>query len=105
MYLVVRALDSPSIEVWLLVGGAFGFSYLVRAEGAAGFAIAVLFALTATQGDLTIRCKRVAAAVLVFGALALPEVIFIYKATGEVNLEGKSTIFSYTARRILAAEN
>lgn len=104
VYLVVRALDNPSIKLWLLVGGAFGLSYLVRAEATAAFAIAVLFALTATEGNRTIKCKRAFAAMLVFGALALPEVIFIYKSTGEVHLEGKSTIFSYTARRILAAE-
>jgi 4-amino-4-deoxy-L-arabinose transferase-like glycosyltransferase len=104
VYLVVRALDNPSIKLWLLVGGAFGLSYLVRAEATAAFAIAVLFALTATGGDRTLKCKRAVAAVVVFVALALPVVIFIYKATGEVHLEGKSKIFSYTARRILAAE-
>src|SRR5882724_7678849 len=104
VYLALRALDNPSIKRWALVGGAFGLSYLVRAEATAGFAIAVLFALSATEGNLTVRRKRAAAAVLVFAALAVPEVIFIYKSTGEVHLEGKSTIFSYTAKRILAAE-
>lgn len=104
VYLVVRALNQSSTRLWLLAGGAFGLSYLVRAEATAAFAIAVLFALTAIEGDRTIKCKRAAAAIVVFVALALPVVIFIYKSTGEVHLEGKSKIFSYTARRILAAE-
>jgi 4-amino-4-deoxy-L-arabinose transferase-like glycosyltransferase len=104
VYLVVRALDNPSFTLWLLVGGAFGLSYLLRAEAAAVFAITVLYALIATEGDRTVRFKRAIAAVAVFLALALPEVIFIYRSTGKVRLEGKSTIFSYTGRRILAAE-
>jgi 4-amino-4-deoxy-L-arabinose transferase-like glycosyltransferase len=104
VYLGVRALNRSSTRLWLLVGGTFGLSYLVRAEATAAFAIAVLFALTATEGPRTIKCKQLGAAVAVFVALALPVVLFIYKSTGEVHLEGKSTIFSYTARRILAAE-
>src|SRR5713226_7789513 len=104
VYLVVRALNNSSTKLWLLVGGAFGLSYLLRAEASAVFAIAVLFALTATEGNRTVRCKRAMGAVAVFLVLALPEVILIYKSTGKVRLEGKSTIFSYTGRRILAAE-
>src|SRR6266849_1735885 len=104
IYLVIRALDISSTRLWVLVGGAFGLSYLLRAEASAVFAITVLFALTATEGNRTGRCKRSIAADAVFLALALPEVVLIYKATGKVRLEGKSTIFSYTGRRILAAE-
>jgi len=104
VYLVVRALNDSSTRLWLLVGGAFGLSYLLRAEASAVFAIAVLFALVATEGNRTVRFKRAMAAVAVFVVLALPEVILIYRSTGKVRLEGKSTIFSYTGRRILAAE-
>ncbi len=104
VYVVVRALDQSSTRLWLLVGGAFGLSYLLRAEASAVFAIAVLFALTATEGDRTVKWKRAVSAIVAFLALALPEVIFIYRATGKVRLEGKSAIFVYTGRRILAAE-
>src|SRR6266849_10588476 len=104
VYLVVRALDHSSTRLWMLVGGAFGLSYLLRAEASAVFAIAVLFALTATEGDRTVRFKRAVAAVAVFLVLTLPEVILIYRSTGRVLLEGKSTIFSYTGRRLLFAE-
>jgi 4-amino-4-deoxy-L-arabinose transferase-like glycosyltransferase len=105
VYLVVRTLNDSSTKRWLLVGGAFGLCYLHRAEATAAFAIAVLFALTATKGDLAAKFKRAACAIVVFLALALPEVIFIYKSTGKVLLEAKSTIlFSYTGRRFLAAE-
>ena len=104
VYLVIVALDHPSIRLWLLVGGAFGLAWLIRAEASAAFAIAVLFALTGTEGSRTVRCRRAAAAIVVFLALALPEVIFIYRSTGKVNLESKSAIFFYTGKRILAAE-
>src|SRR5713101_291215 len=104
VYFVVRALNDSSIGSWLLVGGAFGLTYLVRAEATAAFVIALLFALAATEGNLAVRCKRAVAALLVFVALALPVVIFIYKSTGKVRLEVKSTIFFYTGKRILAAD-
>jgi 4-amino-4-deoxy-L-arabinose transferase-like glycosyltransferase len=104
VYLVVRALSKSSSAQWLLVGGAFGLSYLLRAEATAVFVIAVLFELVATEGDFAVRCKRAMAAVAVFLVFALPEVMLIYHWTGKVRLEGKSTIFSYTGRRILAAK-
>src|SRR6266849_4251771 len=90
VYLVIVALDQPSIRSWLLVGCAFGLAWLIRAEASAAFAIAVLFAFTATSGSHAVRCRRAAAAIVVFLALALPEVIFIYRSTGKVNLESKS---------------
>jgi len=104
VYVVVRALNQPSIRLWCLVGGLFGLSYLVRVEGSAVFAIAVVFALIATKGDRMVKCTRAAVAIVVFLAFALPEVIFIYRATGNVRLDGKSKVFFYTGRRITAAE-
>lgn len=104
VYLVVRALDHSSIKRWLLVGGAFGLTWLVRAEAIAAFAVAVLFALVATEGNRTVRCKRALAAIMLFLALALPQIIFIHRSTGKIGLEEKSTIFFYTGQRILAAE-
>lgn len=104
VYLVVRAFDHPSTKLWLLVGGGFGLSWLIRAEATAVFAAAMLFVLLATEGSYAVRFKRVMAASAVFLALASPEVVLIYRATGKVRLEGKSTIFFYTGSRILAAE-
>ena len=66
VYIVVRALNQSSTRLWLLVGGAFGLSYLLRVEASAAFAIAVLFALTATEGDRTVKCKRAVSAIVVF---------------------------------------
>ena len=101
VYLVVRALDDSSTRLWLLVGGAFGLCYLLRAEAFAAFAISVLFALFAPAGTRTIKFKRAAYAIVVFLALALPEVIFLHRSTGKLLLEAKSTIvFSYAGRRI-----
>jgi hypothetical protein len=40
----------------------------------------------------------------VFLLLALPEIIFIYRSTGKVRLEGKSTQFLALGKRILTAE-
>jgi 4-amino-4-deoxy-L-arabinose transferase-like glycosyltransferase len=104
VYVVVRALSRPSIRLWCLVGGAFGLAYLVRPEAVAPLLIAAVFALTATQGTLAMRCKRAVAAIAVFAALALPWVIFIYRSTGKVRLDGKSAIVFALGGRILAAQ-
>jgi hypothetical protein len=104
VYLVVVALEQPSIRSWLLVGCAFGLAWLIRAEASAAFAIAVLFAFTATSGSHAVRGKRAVAAIVAFLVLALPQAIFIYKSTGKVKLESKSIIFFYTGKRILVAE-
>jgi hypothetical protein len=90
--------------MWCAVGGAFGLAFLIRQEAVAPLLIAVLFAFTATDGQLAIRSKRAIAALLVFAALALPEVIFIYRSTGKVRLEGKSAIFFALSTRILARQ-
>ena len=104
VYLTIVALHQTSVGPWLLVGAAFGLAWLLRAEASAAFAIAVLFALTFTNANRLVICKRAATAILVFLALVVPEVIFIYRSTGKLLLEGKSTIFFYTGKRILAAE-
>ena len=104
VYVVVRALDRPSLRLWSLAGGAFGLTYLLRQEALAALLIAVLFALAATGGGAIIRCKRAALAIGVFLALALPQVIFIYRSTGKVRLDGKSAQFFALGKRILAAE-
>src|SRR5207249_1053112 len=77
---------------------------LHQAEPSAACLTALLFALTATEGERTLKCKQAAAVEVVFLALERSQVIFVYKCTGKVRLEGKSTIFFYTGKRILAAE-
>jgi hypothetical protein len=106
IYLVVRALDdSASTKMWLLIGAAFGLTYLWRAEAFAAFAISIVFALFASAGTVAIRLKRAVCAIIVFLALASPEVIFLRHETGKFALETKSKIlFSYAGRRIMAAE-
>jgi hypothetical protein len=104
VYVVLRALESPSIKWWLLVGGAFGLAYLLRAEAVAAFLIALFFALAATGGAMSARCKRAAVAIVVFLALALPEVIFVYKSTGKVALSGKAPQFFAFDTRIMTAD-
>src|SRR5690242_6896308 len=93
VYVVIRAMNNPSLAWWSLVGAAFGCAYLLRAEAFAAFLVAMLFALTATGGGLGKRCKRAAIAIVIFLALALPEVIFIYRSTGKVALQGKGAQF------------
>jgi len=104
VYFTVRALQDSSIKIWFLVGAAFGLTWLLRAEASMGFAIAVLFALLIVPGDRMDRFKRTLAAVAAFLLLVSPEAAFIFRSTGKLKLEGKSTIFSYDAVRILAAE-
>jgi 4-amino-4-deoxy-L-arabinose transferase-like glycosyltransferase len=104
VYVTVRALQQSSIANWLLVGVTFGLTWLLRAEASMGFAIAVLFAFLIAPGDRMDRFKRSLAAIAAFLLLISPEAAFIYRSTGKLKLEGKSTIFSYDAVRILAAE-
>jgi 4-amino-4-deoxy-L-arabinose transferase-like glycosyltransferase len=103
VFVVVVALEAYSTKLWLLVGGAFGLCYLLRAEALAPFAISLLFAILATNAGLGVRLGRAAAALVIFLAVALPEVSFIYQSTGKVELEAKSTVLSYMGKRILAA--
>jgi 4-amino-4-deoxy-L-arabinose transferase-like glycosyltransferase len=93
VYVAIRALNIPSAKLWGLAGAAFGLTYLLRAEATGIFAIAVLFALAATEGAIIARCKRAAIAILAFLLLASPQVIFLYKSTGKLRLEVKSSIF------------
>jgi 4-amino-4-deoxy-L-arabinose transferase-like glycosyltransferase len=104
VYMAVRALQQPSTRAWLLAGAAFGLAWLLRAEASMGFAIAVVFSLLFAAGGLRDRFKRSLAAIAAFLVLVLPQAIFVYRATGKLKLEGKSTIFFYDAQRILAAE-
>jgi len=104
VYVVLRALNRSSTRMWSLVGGTFGLAYLVRPEAVAALLISVLFALTATQEKLAIRCKHAVAAIALFLALALPQITFIYKSTGKVRLDGKSAIVFAIGARILSAQ-
>lgn len=104
VYVTIRALESSSARPWMLVGVSFSLAYLLRAEAFAALAIAILFALTTTAGGLRVKCTRATYAAGLFLVIALPQVVFLYKATGKLALEGKSTIlFGYTGGRILAA--
>jgi 4-amino-4-deoxy-L-arabinose transferase-like glycosyltransferase len=93
VYIVLRALDCPSISMYCLVGGSFGLAYLTRQEAVAPLLIAVLFAMCFTEGSFASRSKRAIVAIAVFAAVALPEVVFIYRSTGKIRLEGKSALF------------
>jgi 4-amino-4-deoxy-L-arabinose transferase-like glycosyltransferase len=107
VYLVLLALDDEkgALWRWCLVGAAFGVAYLLRAEAAAALAISLVFALLATPGTGIARVKRIACAIAIFAVCALPEILFIQRSTGRALLEAKTPIlFSYTGRRILAAE-
>lgn len=104
VYLTLCALSRPSIPMWCGVGGAFGLAYLVRPEAVAPLLIAAFFAFTATEGRLAIRRNRCIAAIAIFTVWVLPEVILIYRATGRVMLDGKSTIVLALDTRILAAQ-
>ena len=103
IYLVIRALDESSNRLWLLIGAAFGLCYLFRAEALVAFTISVLFAFIA-KGNFIEKGKRMVVAILVFSFFALPVVFFIYKSTGRLMLEAKSTTIMYFDTRILAAQ-
>ena len=80
------------------MGAAFGVAYLIRQEAVAPLLIAVFFVLTATEGKIAIRCKRAVAAIAVFLALAAPEIVFIYRAIGQVASGGQDRHHLATCR-------
>ena len=104
VYAVVWALNQSSVKPWLVVGGAFGLAYLTRQEAVAAMLLAALFALVATEGGLVPRGKRALTVIAVFFVFALPEVVFIYRETGKIRLDGKSAQFFALGRRILIAQ-
>jgi len=104
VYLVLCALDRPTLPIWSFVGAAFGVAYLLRPEAVAPLTIAVFLAPVATDGSLFTRGKRAAVAILAFLVLASPEVIFLYKNTGHLRLEAKSAVTSPLAVLILNKE-
>jgi 4-amino-4-deoxy-L-arabinose transferase-like glycosyltransferase len=103
VYLVIRALDESSNRLWPLIGAAFGVCYLLRVEALGAFAISLLFALF-LKGSYLDKGKRIVGAVVVLLLFALPVSIFIYRSTGRLMLEAKSTTITYFDSRILAAE-
>jgi 4-amino-4-deoxy-L-arabinose transferase-like glycosyltransferase len=106
VYLVLGALDASSIWLYCLIGAIFGFAYLTRQEAVASLFIAVLLTLFLGKGSVGARCKRAGAALAIFAIVALPEVVFLYRATGQIRLETKSSIF-YAAqvRAAIARQN
>jgi len=106
VYMVLRALEWPSIRVYCLMGGFFGLAYLTRQEAVAPLLIAVFFLMCFTEGSLAARSKRAIAAIAVFAVLALPEVVRLYRATGTIRLEAKSALFyAEQVRTAIGQEN
>jgi len=92
-YLVLLALNSSSTRHYCVLGLVFGLAYLTRQEAVASLLIALFLTVCLGKGSTTARCKRAAAALALFSAVALPEVVYLYHATGQIRLEAKSPIF------------
>jgi len=106
VYTVLVALKSPSLRIYAMAGALFALAYLTRQEAVAPLLIALFFIVCFTEGSLATRSKRAAVVLAVFGALALPEVIYLYKATGQIRLEAKSPIFyAQQVRTAIGQEN
>ena len=88
VYVVLRALERSTTRKWALVGVILGLAYLIRQEAAAPMLLAVVFQVTSTEGSLALKAKRAIVALAVFAALITPEVMFLYRSTGTVRLEG-----------------
>jgi len=106
VYVVLRALDERSTtKDWCLVGATFGLAYLVRQEAVVPLLISVFFALVALPGARAVRCKRGMAAVVAFFVLASPQIAILYRATGNLSLQEKSTINFALGSRMLAGQD
>jgi 4-amino-4-deoxy-L-arabinose transferase-like glycosyltransferase len=93
VYIVLLALARPTIRMYILAGGMFGLAYLTRQEAVAPLLVALFLTICCTAGSLLSRTKYAAAALAMFAIVALPEVIHLYKATGHIRLEEKSSLF------------
>jgi 4-amino-4-deoxy-L-arabinose transferase-like glycosyltransferase len=104
-YLGLRALDHRSVTRWVMVGATFGLGYLVRQEALLAVCMAVLFALRFPAGSPWQKGKHVLAVLLVFAVLAAPYVVYLYKTTGQLRLDAKSTVNFAIGDRILSGED
>ena len=106
VYMVLRALDARSTtKDWCLVGAMFGLAYLVRQEAVVPLLISVFFALVAIPGTRAVTCKRGMAAVVAFFVLASPQIAILYRATGNLSLQGKGAINFALGSRMLAGQD
>jgi 4-amino-4-deoxy-L-arabinose transferase-like glycosyltransferase len=106
VYIVLCALDRPSVRIYCLMGLLFGLAYLTRQEAVAPLLIAVFLGICYGEGSFARRSKLAVAAIAVFVVLALPEVVYLYKSTGKIKLETKSSIFfAEQVRTNLGREN
>jgi len=101
--LVLRAFDRPSILNSAFVGGAFGAAYLIRQEAVAPLVVAILVGLIAGEDSSLAKAKRALAALAAFMVLASPEVLLLYRSTGKLRLEGKSSFNYAWGIRVLSA--
>jgi 4-amino-4-deoxy-L-arabinose transferase-like glycosyltransferase len=104
VYLVLHAFDHPSVMSWSLVGAACGLAYLIRQEAVGPLVLALLLGLFARDAAPVMKVKRAAAALTVFIVLASPQVLLLYRSTGKLRLEGKSTINYAWGIRALAEQ-
>jgi 4-amino-4-deoxy-L-arabinose transferase-like glycosyltransferase len=104
IYAVLLALERPSVGRYLMVGGLFGLAYLTRQEAVAPLFVAVFLTVCFAGGSLVVRGKWAAVALAMFAIVALPEVIHLYKATGAIRLEEKSSLFYVEQVRTAVAE-
>lgn len=106
VYIVLCAVDRPSVRIYCLVGVFFGLAYLTRQEAVAPLLIAVILAMCYSEGSFASRSKLAVAAIAVFALLALPEVVYLYRSTGKIQLETKSSIFyAEQVRTAIGREN
>lgn len=104
VYVVLRALDHPSVLSWSLVGGTFGAAYLIRQEAVAPLIFAILLGLFVRDTPLRTKIVRAIVPLGVFLILASPQILLLYKSTGKLRLEGKSAINYAWGIRALAQQ-
>jgi hypothetical protein len=104
VYVVLRGLDRPSYRVWCLVGGVLALAYLTRPEALVMLALAVMVRAIAPGGTLRRRIGWGLGAVAVFLLLVSPYVAFLYRATGQLRIEGKSLFHLTYGKRLLAGQ-
>ena len=107
LYCSVRLIDRWRLRDGLLLGTFAGLAYLTRIETVAYFLLALLAALAIAASKKRVRSAMAAsaAAIVAFGILASPYVLFLQRHTGHLVLEAKWDINYTMARNRLAGMN
>jgi len=92
VYYTVRWRDDGRPGTAALAGAMFGLAYLLRQEALLVFGAVLGFVWFFARSPRSLRLRHYAVATVVFGVFALPYIAFLWRETGELRFEAKSSV-------------